>query len=1079
MKKLIKESGLRNINDLSKRYEKAKIYFHQDLDGVTTALAMKNYLENNGIKVVDSEIIQYGDKEFAVKKQDAKGDTMPVLVDFAHGKPMFVVHTDHHDSQTGVEGDTSTSFRSSRSNVETLSQIMSPSDIFTADDIRLISTVDSADFAKYGLEPQDIMNFVFKLQKDKSLQKNKMALGLATNKLMLAYKNKPGFMEDLVMTSQPSLLNIFQNINRLAAEKGYALPEEMALNQKDYVQKQKDSDKVYVDDGIIVQYGGGSMFKPGSYDRYTPFKNNPEADFIVIAWPMGLVQASCNPFKGERELKGVNLGDIAQEVLSKWESQLREKIIPLSTIKWISEGNKQFGDESVGFTNADLEAFYGDKVRSMDGGDDYMEKLKDIMDKPSTKLTEDEWEILDKLGVPAWEMIQANSGGHKCITNISALNYFGRGKRKPEGKYKYSKDKGDSPYVKFVKMIQKEFVRKLKEKINESKGLNESVLNEAAGFIFPIGNEEFNVGYDESGLGRGKKKVLDKDDAIHNSDYGSGDAKHQHRGGHLGVDIFAPKGTPLISATNGEVYKIQRKDIGDGGRAVSVLTNGIVYYYCHLDSVSNEIKKGDKINIGTFIGTVGNTGNAKGTHPHLHFSMYKKRRGYTSGTIDPWPYLKSSLEGGELIIIEPNQVVDKIEGNVSNAEITIKDIISNGDNSELISMGSRGEGVEEIQKILDKKNYDLGEEGVDGIFGMMTMKAIKKFQKDEGLNLIDGIVGIETSTALKEKINESKGLNEQADKAELVDADSNQLLVNINNIEGDIERSDRKNMRFKQDVESFQIGLSLLGYKLPVYGVDGLFGPETERALNKFKRDNKLEENGIFSTGTKDLMYNKLKNANIEDKDIEKYTYSSKEFTTLDGKITHTYSGRASKGIQRLIDTMVENGVTDPVAQIGMLAVIGKETHFINKKERGYHNTSNTRINKIFSKTRKMSDSELNDLKKDYDKFFNLVYNGRIGNNNKNDGSKYVGRGYNQLTGKANYQKYGNKVGIDIVSDPDKMLDDKTAAEVAVKFLTSKGVPEFSNPKESTLYFADVNSGSPKRRAREHSIEELQKFDIA
>lgn len=748
MKKIIKESGLRNINDLSKRYEKAKIYFHQDLDGVTTALAMKNYLENNGIKVVDSEIIQYGDKEFAVKKQDAQGDTMPVLVDFAHGKPMFVVHTDHHDSQTGVEGDTSTSFRSSRSNVETLSQIMSPKDIFTSDDIRLISTVDSADFAKYGLEPQDIMNFVFKLQKDKSLQKNKMALGLATNKLMLAYKNKPGFMEDLVMSSQPSLLNIFQNINRLAAEKGYALPEEMALHQKDYVQKQKDSDKVYVDDGIIVQYGGGSMFKPGSYDRYTPFKNNPEADFIVIAWPMGLVQASCNPFKGERELKGVNLGDIAQEVLSKWESQLREKIIPLSTIKWISEGNKQFGEESVGFTNADLEAFYGDKVRSMDGGEAYMEKLKVIMDKPSTKLTEDEWAILDKLGVPAWEMIQANSGGHKCITNISALNYFGRGKRKPQGKYSYNKDRGDSPYVKFVKMIQKEFVRKLKEKINESKGLNESVLNEVAGFIFPIGNEEFNVGYDESGLGRGKKKVLNKDEAIHNSDYGSGDAKHQHRGGHLGVDIFAPKGTPLISATNGEVYKIQRKDIGVGGRAVSVLTNGIVYYYCHLDSVSNEIKKGDKINIGTFIGTVGNTGNAKGTHPHLHFSMYEKRRGYTSGTIDPWPYLKSSLEGGELIIIEPNQVVDKIDGNVSNAEITIKDIISNGDNSELISMGSRGEGVEEIQKILDEKNYDLGEEGVDGIFGTMTMKAIKKFQKDEGLNLIDGIVGIETSTAL-------------------------------------------------------------------------------------------------------------------------------------------------------------------------------------------------------------------------------------------------------------------------------------------------------------------------------------------
>ena len=83
-KKLITESGIRNIRELSKRYPEAKIYFHQDLDGVTTALGMKSYLEQNGIKVVDSEIIQYGDKEFAIKKLDAEGDVMPVLVDFAH-----------------------------------------------------------------------------------------------------------------------------------------------------------------------------------------------------------------------------------------------------------------------------------------------------------------------------------------------------------------------------------------------------------------------------------------------------------------------------------------------------------------------------------------------------------------------------------------------------------------------------------------------------------------------------------------------------------------------------------------------------------------------------------------------------------------------------------------------------------------------------------------------------------------------------------------------------------------------------------------------------------------------------------
>ena len=463
MKKIIKESGLRNIKELANRYPKAKIYFHQDLDGVTTALAMKNYLEDNGIKVVDSEIIQYGDKEFSIKKQDATGDTMPVLVDFAHGKPMFVIHTDHHDSQSGVEKDTATSFRPSRSNVATLSQIMSPKEIFPNEDITLISTVDSADFAKYGLKPEDIMNFIFRMEKDKGLQKNKMALGLATNKLLLAYKNKPGFLEELVMTSQPSLLNIFQNINRIAKERGFATPEMMSKNQADYIQKQQENPNVKFEDGIIVQYGGGSMMKPGSYDRYTPFKNHPEADFLVIAWPMGLVQASCNPFNSERELKGVNLGEIAQEVLKKWEGQLKDKIIPLSTIKWVSESSIKEG--SVGFTNADLEAFYGDKIRQIENGEQMFDKLKEIMNKPSTELTDSEWAALDRLGVPAWDMIQANSGGHKCITNISALNYFGRSKRPPQGKYKYDSESEDAPYVKFAKMIQAEFVKKLKEKI--------------------------------------------------------------------------------------------------------------------------------------------------------------------------------------------------------------------------------------------------------------------------------------------------------------------------------------------------------------------------------------------------------------------------------------------------------------------------------------------------------------------------------------------------------------------------------------------------------------------------------------
>ena len=297
MKKRITESGIRDISALRKRYPKAEIYFHQDLDGVTTAIAMKKYLEDNGIDVIDSHVIQYGDKEFAVKKLDATGDVMPVLVDFAHGKPMFVIHTDHHDRQAGAEDTKSTSFRSSRSNVETISQVVSPKELFPSSDILLISTVDSADYAKHDISPDEVVNYIFRLDKDKSLQKNKMLMGLVINKLLLAFKNKKGFLEGLVQNSEPSLMSILTNIKDWMKKTNSAKPEELQKNAEAYKETMKGYPKV--EDNIIFQYGGGSMFKPGSYDRYTPFRNNPDADFLIMAWPMGLVQASCNPFKKE------------------------------------------------------------------------------------------------------------------------------------------------------------------------------------------------------------------------------------------------------------------------------------------------------------------------------------------------------------------------------------------------------------------------------------------------------------------------------------------------------------------------------------------------------------------------------------------------------------------------------------------------------------------------------------------------------------------------------------------------------------------------------------------------------------
>jgi len=474
MKRLIKESGIQDINKIAKRYPKAEIYFHQDLDGVVSAIAMKEYLEKYGIDVVDTHVIQYGDREFSVAKPKAEGDTMQVLVDFAHGKPMFTIHTDHHDSQSGVEGDTSTQFRGARSNVETISQIVSPQDIFTSDDILRISTIDSADYAKHGLTPDDVMNYIKKFDFNGTVPENKWMLALLTNKLLLAYKNKPGFLEKLVARSSPSLMNIFHNINSIAGDENFASPEQMAINQEKYVKSQEESENLKLEDNIIIQYGGGSLYKPGSYDRYTPFKIYPNADFLVIAWPMGLVQASCNPFKKERALKGINLADIAQEVLSKIEPQLRNHQVPVSVIKRI--GETKADESSIGFKTSDLFALYKDYLINLPPvNSPYYNEIVSIIDTPWNNLSEEEKQVLDNITVPAWDVIQANSGGHKCITNVSGLNFFARATRNPEGNYR-KKDAKPTRYVEFVKWVQNEMVKTLKEKISQE-SINEIKRN--------------------------------------------------------------------------------------------------------------------------------------------------------------------------------------------------------------------------------------------------------------------------------------------------------------------------------------------------------------------------------------------------------------------------------------------------------------------------------------------------------------------------------------------------------------------------------------------------------------------------
>jgi murein DD-endopeptidase MepM/ murein hydrolase activator NlpD len=102
---------------------------------------------------------------------------------------------------------------------------------------------------------------------------------------------------------------------------------------------------------------------------------------------------------------------------------------------------------------------------------------------------------------------------------------------------------------------------------------------------------------------------------------------------HQGVDIFAPRGTPVVATTAGIVRSAGTNALGGNVIFLYDPARGQSYYYAHLDRQA--VSAGQQVAAGDTLGFVGNTGNARTTAPHLHFGIY--RRG--EGAIDPFPWI--------------------------------------------------------------------------------------------------------------------------------------------------------------------------------------------------------------------------------------------------------------------------------------------------------------------------------------------------------------------------------------------------------------------------------------------------------
>ena len=202
-----------------------------------------------------------------------------------------------------------------------------------------------------------------------------------------------------------------------------------------------------------------------------------------------------------------------------------------------------------------------------------------------------------------------------------------------------------------------------------------------------------------------------------------------------------------------------------------------------------------------------------------------------------------------------------------------------------------------------------------------------------------------------------------------------------------------------------------------------------------------------------------------------------------------TLSNEQKDNINILIDESKKAGITNPYAQAGLLSIISKESSFVPKQEKSYSGTSNARIRKVFAcRVGDYSEAELTKLKADPKAFFDVVYGGRY-DNAPDEGYKYRGRGFNQITFKSAYKKYGDKAGVNLVNNPDALLEPKPAAKVAVAFAkyrigrlkdknmlseyNAKDINDFKNERDAVQAFYHANTGTGKSvaevKAKEHS----------
>jgi murein DD-endopeptidase MepM/ murein hydrolase activator NlpD len=134
-------------------------------------------------------------------------------------------------------------------------------------------------------------------------------------------------------------------------------------------------------------------------------------------------------------------------------------------------------------------------------------------------------------------------------------------------------------------------------------------------------------------------------------------------GWHHGEDIFAPMGTPLLAVADGTVHTVGWNEIG-GWRLWLRDDQGNEFYYAHLSAYSPLAVEGRHVAAGDVVGFLGDSGDADGGLPHLHFEIHPAPLaglGY-DGVVAPYPFLVAWKRAQDVAFSEGRVYVSETGG---------------------------------------------------------------------------------------------------------------------------------------------------------------------------------------------------------------------------------------------------------------------------------------------------------------------------------------------------------------------------------------------------------------------------------